>query len=137
MGYRIVKQPVARKAKPQKDKGYLAWLHTLPCVITGMSPVEAAHVNTAAPAYGHDGRGKGQKAHDSFALPLDPYMHATQHKGNEMAFWAQYGINPHIYGLVLFGIYSRHKDKHEATERATLFINQQISPAATPKSGNV
>jgi hypothetical protein len=124
MGFRIAHREVAPKARPQKDPDYLSWLHTLPCIVSGRTPIQAAHVNTAAPEYGHDGRGKGQKAHDCYALPLHWELHDQQGRMNELDFWKAQGINPYASGLVLFAIYSRHKDKHEATQRATHFIEK-------------
>lgn len=124
----------APKRPPQKDPEYLVWLHTLPCIVSQQSPVQAAHVNTASPRHGHDGRGKGQKAHDSFALPLHHSLHDMQHRGSEMAFWQAHYVDPHLAGLVLYGIYCRHKDNHEATARAIEWIRSgaQFNQRAKP-----
>jgi len=105
------------KKRPEKKKDYLAWLHTLPCVLTGRHGVEAAHTSTAAPEYGHYGRSKGTKAADLFALPLCPEAHRESHGENEMGFWFRNNINPHELALVLWAIYSQY-DEYEATERA-------------------
>ena len=94
------------KAKPAKDDAYLAWIRKLPCVVSGRHPVEAAHLSAGNLAYGHAGRGRSQKASDRWALPLAPDMHAIQHKGDEMTFWSERGINPHMVALALHGAYS-------------------------------
>ena len=95
-----------KTAKARKDGGYLKWLHGIPCIVTGALPVEAAHLSTANPKYGHMGRGKGQKAHDRWALPLSPEEHRLQHHLGEMNYWQyQAGVNPWLTALVLHGLY--------------------------------
>lgn len=114
------------KKRPEKRKDYLAWLHNLPCVVTGQYGVEAAHTSTAAPEYGHYGRAKGTKAADIFALPLSKAMHHDSHQMNEMRWWGMRGINPHELALVLWAIYSQY-DEYEATDRATARIIQVLA----------
>jgi hypothetical protein len=113
-------QPTVPKKRPTKKPDYLAWLHTLPCVVTGRLGVEAAHLSTAEPWYGHYGRAKGTKAPDIFALPLHPDEHRIQHSMAEMEYWHEY-VNPHILALILWAIYSMY-DEQEATERASARI---------------
>lgn len=103
--------------RPAKRKDYLAWLHTLPCVVTGQFVVQAAHVSFSAPWHGHYGRAKGTKAPDRFTLPLCIAEHARQHSMNERDYWDSVGINPHELANTLFGIFSDY-DEYEATERA-------------------
>lgn len=112
--------PVAygKDTKPVKNKGYLAWLHQLPCVITGLTDIDAAHVNFPNPAYGAPGRGKGRKASDRWCLPLAKHLHRLQHQGNERDFWFQHFINPHVLCLTLWGLYcERGDDGLEEAER--------------------
>ena len=98
-----------KTAKARKDSGYLAWLHSVPCIVTGTLPVEAAHLSTANPKYGHMGRGKAQKAHDRWALPLSHDQHLLQHFEGEARYWvAQWEIreiDPYLTALVLHGLY--------------------------------
>lgn len=97
-----------KTAKARKDSGYLAWLHGVPCIVTGTLPVEAAHLSTANPKYGHMGRGKGQKAHDRWALPLSAEQHRWQHHLGEDYYWACRRIevsDPYLTALVLHGLY--------------------------------
>lgn len=101
------------KAKPAKKAGYLAFLHKLPCVVSGRYGVQAAHISFAAPQYLHYGRGKGHKADDRWALPLSPEAHAEQHSGNEAAYWAAQGIDPHLLALVIYGAWSAMGDDAE------------------------
>lgn len=123
IAYQIAKtsQPVAgMQTGPVKSKTYLSWLHDLPCVVTGMEPVQAAHVSFANARYGAPGRGKGRKVSDRWALPLSAEKHDEQHKGNEKAFWVAQGINPHLVACILWGMWSERKDG--ATEAARKMI---------------
>lgn len=124
MAFEIRKSaPIAfPKRKPAKSKDYLSFLHSLPCVVTGATTVQAAHVSFAAPRYGHYGRSKGTKAPDRFALPLSPEEHARQHSMNEAAYWASVGINPHILALTLWGLFTDMGD--DAEPFAIAVINQ-------------
>ncbi len=87
------------KGKPAKKADYLAFLHTLPCVVTGRSPVQAAHVSFKAPQFGAYGRGKGHKVSDRWALPVCADAHEDQHRHNEEQWWANLRINPHLLAL--------------------------------------
>lgn len=125
MSHRIAHSPTAftlhpKRAKSGKDSSYLEWLHSLPCVVTGSRPVEAAHLSTANVFYGHMGRGKGQKADDRWALPLAPALHAKQHAGNEMAFWKWTGIDPHRLALVLHALW----EQGASADYAAIIIEQ-------------
>ena len=122
MAMRLAPREIQPKAPPVKAKSYLAWLHDLPCVISGRRPVEAAHVNFANPALGAMGRGKGQKASDRWALPLHPDLHRAQHDfGDERRWWELQGINPHQIGLILWGLWKeRGADATPQAERIIL-----------------
>lgn len=112
------------KAKAKKERGYLGFLHELPCAATGVYGVEAAHVSFAAPEYGHYGRAKSSKASDRWALPLSPEAHRRQHSMNERDYWLSVGKNPHELALVIYGLWSEHGD--DAIPYATAVINQRI-----------
>ncbi|WP_029620207.1 DUF968 domain-containing protein [Pseudorhizobium marinum] len=115
------------KIKPSKNKGYLSFIHKLPCVVTGRYGVEAAHLSMAAPQFGHYGRGKGRKAPDRWVLPLSRESHYEQHQDGEERFWSRTGINPHILALTIFGLYSDMGD--DAQPFATAIINQVLANA--------
>lgn len=118
----------ATKAKPRKSRDYLAFLHLLPCVVTGSrSDIQAAHVSFANPLLGHFGRGKGTKAPDRWALPLCAEEHTRQHSMNEEAYWRSVGIDPHQLALVIHGLWSDHGD--DAAPRAEIAINQRLAGA--------
>ncbi|MBW3096856.1 DUF968 domain-containing protein [Pseudohoeflea coraliihabitans] len=123
MAFRIAPaEPVAysKATRAVKAKPYLEWLHGLPCVVTGRMGVEAAHVSFANPALGAPGRGKGQKVSDRWAVPLHPDEHRRQHGMNEQEYWRSVGINPHMVGLVLWGLYSERKS--DGTDAAKMLI---------------
>ena len=105
----VQRDPVPTK-RAKKEAGYLAFIHDLPCAVTGRYGVEAAHVSFASPWHGHYGRGKQTKAPDRFALPLHPDAHRDQHGANERAWWDARGINPHELANTLWGIYCDQSD---------------------------
>lgn len=129
--FRIAHQAASPAATPKtkaaKSEGYLAFIHQLPCCVTGVRMVEAAHLSMAAPRYAHYGRGKGSKAHDRWALPVSPEQHRRQHSMSERDFWAGVGINPHILALTLWGLWSDMGD--DAEPFAGAIINQHLAEA--------
>lgn len=88
----------SRRTKRRRSDGgdFLAFLRTLPCLVTGSyNSVQAAHVNYADLRYGKLGRGKSQKDDDSWAVPLSEKEHAYQHAfGDEERYWKSVGIDP-------------------------------------------
>lgn len=93
------------KTKPVKSKDYLSFIHLLPCVVSGVHEVQAAHISFAALRYGHFGRGKSTKAHDRWCLPLSAACHAKQHSMNEQDYWRSVGIDPHLLCLIIWGLF--------------------------------
>lgn len=122
------RDPEPPKKRPAKRADYLAWIHELPCCVTGRTGVQAAHLSYSAPWYGHYGRARGTKAPDRFALPLCPEEHIRQHSMNEEAYWRGVGIDPHLLALTLFGIFNDY-DQFEATQRATARIMSGLTAA--------
>lgn len=109
------------KNKTTKNKSYLSFIRTLPCCVTKTQGVEAAHLSFPSPEYAHYGRAKGKKASDRWALPLSPYEHRRQHSMNEEAYWLDVGIDPHKLALVIWGLWTEHKEGAEPY--ATAVIN--------------
>lgn len=118
MAFRIAHsspQTAGKNTKGIKSAGYLSWLHSLPCVVTGTSPVEAAHVSYANAHYGAPGRGKGGKVSDRWAISLSPEQHRRQHSMNEALYWREVGIDPHDLACRLWGLWNERGDAaHEA-----------------------
>lgn len=121
-------EPEPPKRRPKKRADYLAFLHHLPCVVTGRMGVQAAHLSYANVFHGHFGRGKQTKAPDRFALPLCPEEHAAQHSMNERAYWESKGIEPHALANTLFGLWNDY-DEPEAITYCTNRIMQGLAVA--------
>lgn len=111
-------QPTGKNSAPVKDKPYLEWLHELPCIVTGKTPVEAAHISYAAPEYGKLGRAKSQKESDRWAVPLHKDEHDRQHSMNERKYWRSVGIDPCSVALSLHAAFPD-------TERGLLIIRSR------------
>ena len=95
------------KRSRQKSKPYLEWLHELPCVITGSSPVEACHIRFGDLIYGKPHSGAAEKPDDIWCLPMTPEMHRAQHAMSERLFWFREGIKPLEVCALLFVHYTR------------------------------
>jgi len=88
------KNPKASRGRV-RDNGYLAFLRRQPCCLaTGECEgrTEAAHIRTHKP--GEPPTGMQRKPDDNRATPLCMFHHWLQHRGNEMAFWRTYGLDP-------------------------------------------
>lgn len=98
--------PAKGKKRPREtDEKHLAWIRTQPCVITGLRPVEAAHVRYGDPFYGKRETGGGEKPSDKWAVPLSCLMHRQQHDaGDERAWWEAKGIDPLRLALALYSV---------------------------------
>jgi len=97
--------PSKGQKRPRKQDGkHLAWIRTLPCLVTSQYGVEAAHIRYAAPAYGKRETGKAEKPDDRWTVPLSPEMHRSQHDTNEQKFWEQHKIDPCQVALALHGV---------------------------------
>lgn len=101
MGFAIRRPPTAfsedpsdRSQKRIKDDGHLAFIRTLPSVLSGQFGCEACHIRYGDPTYRKKHTGKAQKPDDAWALPLTPTEHRDQHDGNEREWWMSKGIDP-------------------------------------------
>lgn len=111
-GFRILRADTAFSNAPSKgqkrprieDGKHLAWLRTLPCVISGRRPVEAAHIRFGDPVYGKRETGGQERPSDMWCLPVHPDLHREQHSGSEKAFWAKHGIDPCRTALALYAV---------------------------------
>lgn len=90
---------------------HLAWIRTLPSLVRGDGPVEAAHVRYADVAVGKRYTGMAEKPSDCWVVPLAHAVHMSQHAaGDERRWWADEGINPLIIAALLFV----HSGDHDA-----------------------
>ncbi|MBO6755696.1 MAG: hypothetical protein JJ902_05185 [Roseibium sp.] len=103
------------------DKPYTAWLHELPCVVTGYigEEIQQAHIRFADAAADKDLTGGGRKPDDFWSLPLHWMEHARQHSMGERAYWEMVGKDPLALCRQLHAM-------HPATRRATTFILSQV-----------
>lgn len=87
-----------------KSKEYLSYIHTLPCIICGATPVQAHHLLRTPDEIDEEeacflipkkhGRGMGRKSGDEWAIPLCPRHHAELHaNGDETRYLQQMGID--------------------------------------------
>src|SRR5882762_7647663 len=95
----------SRRTKRQRvdSKGHLAFIRSLPCIVTGSTTdIDAAHVSYEDLRYGKLGRGKGQKEEDCWAIPMSRDWHEAQHRSVEKAFWHMRQIDPCRVALALW-----------------------------------
>ena len=70
-----------------RDKAYLAFVASQPCLVCGRRPSHAHHLRFAQP------RAMGLEVSDEFAVPLCNGHHDELHRtGDERAWWARHGI---------------------------------------------
>src|SRR5689334_22685875 len=77
----------SKYARRQGDRAYLAWIRSLPCLICGRRPSEAAHLGT---------RAFGQKCSDRETGPLCDWDHRLgphSHHVLGKKFWNCHAIN--------------------------------------------
>ena len=114
------------KQKAKKSAPYLNYIRQLPCCVTGVMGVEAAHVSYASPWHCAYGRGRGTKVADRWAVPLSSYEHRQQHGMNEHDYWASKQICPHELALTIHGIWTE-LDEYQAIQFASARIMQGIN----------
>lgn len=86
----------------KKLDAHLAWIRTLPSLVRGEGPVQAAHVRYAEIRYGKRLTGMGEKPDDCWTVPLAAEVHRIQHTGSEREFWAKHGIDPLLIAALLW-----------------------------------
>lgn len=90
----------------RNSETHLAFIRTLPCLITGAKPttkiIEAAHIRYSSIAHGKRETGKGEKPHDWWVVPLSQDKHREQHSMSEQDFWAKYQIDPLLVAPLLW-----------------------------------
>lgn len=95
--------PGKKKRPRTQAQDHLRFLRSMPCLITGLRPVEVAHIRFAAPSYGKRSVGMAEKPDDRWTVPLDPGKHREQHSMGEVEFWIKHGIDPIPVALALWG----------------------------------
>lgn len=89
-----------------KHPKHLAWIRTLPCLISMLTrDVDAAHIRYADKEYGKEEPGMARKPDDFWVVPLEHSIHLhEQHAMNERAFWEKYSTDPLRIALALFAV---------------------------------
>jgi hypothetical protein len=86
--------PTDKSQRRIRDAEHLAWIRTLPSIISGQTPCEACHIRYGDPSYRKKRTGMGQKPDDAWCLPMTREEHRSQHGANEATWWSWQGINP-------------------------------------------
>jgi len=77
-----------------RDERHLAWVRTLPSVLSGLYGCDPCHIRYGDPLYRKKRTGKAQKPDDIWVLPMTREEHRSQHSANESLWWSQQGIDP-------------------------------------------
>ena len=99
--------PSGEKVLRLKDKTYLKWVSSQPCLLCLTPKCQAHHLTFAMP------RGFGQKTGDQWAVPLCPAHHSQLHtcgKG-EKDFWKDLDIDAEVIATTL---YQYHLDQKKS-----------------------
>lgn len=86
----------------EKAAAHLEFIRTLPSLVPGRGPVEAAHIRYPDPRYCKPATGMAEKPSDKFAVPLAAEAHRSQHSTGERAWWASKGIDPVLIAALLW-----------------------------------
>lgn len=81
---------------------HLAFIRTLPSLVPGAGPVEAAHIRYGEHAYGKPFTGMGEKPSDCWVVPLAHDVHMDQHRHGERQWWLDQGIDPLLIAALLW-----------------------------------
>lgn len=101
-----------------KNDAHLDFIRSLECVSCGDdTSTEAAHLRSDSLEFGKRHTGMGEKPADAWTLPLCGRCHREQHKGNELNFWTNLGVNPFVLALSLFAASGDHELAQEVISR--------------------
>lgn len=112
-----------KTTKRIEDAGHLAFIRTLPSVVSGQYGVEACHLRFGDPRHRKPKTAMGRKPDDWFVLPLTPEEHRDQHSTNERLWWTRQGIEDPC-GIAL-ALYAVTGDQEEA-EKLIAAIHRRI-----------
>ncbi len=86
--------PSSKQTKRITDDKHLAFIRTLPSVISGAYGCDACHIRYGDPVYRKKHTGGQQKPDDAWTVPMTRDEHREQHDGDERVFWQRQGIDP-------------------------------------------
>ncbi|ALN73565.1 hypothetical protein [Aureimonas sp. AU20] len=81
-----------KTTKRIEDKDHLAFIRTLPSVVSFQTGVEACHIRFGEPLHRKPKTAGGRKPDDWHVLPLTPEEHREQHSMNERHWWTRQGF---------------------------------------------
>ncbi|MER5171617.1 hypothetical protein [Thioclava kandeliae] len=81
------------------ERAYFAWLHELPCCVSGRIDIDIAHTGRLS-----EGKGIGRKAALNTCLPLSKPLHRYE-EANREGFWLNVGVDPLPNAQRLWDIY--------------------------------
>jgi hypothetical protein len=114
----------AKKRPREHSEPHLKFIRRLPCVVCGKRDVEAAHIRSGALRHGKPEGATSEKPHDRWSLPLCTAHHREQHSMNELAFYAQFGIDPFVTALALWAE-TGNEDAAEVIVRESRLASQE------------
>ncbi len=79
--------------KTPRDKSYLEFVRSKPCIVSESEYGVVAHHCRYAP----HGGGMGLKPSDYRCVPLNQFYHRKLHDQGEKSFWQDHGICPEVY----------------------------------------
>lgn len=74
-----------KKQEVIRDEKHRRFIASLPCIVSGASNVQCAHLRIGAQA------GLGRRPSDDLCLPLSVEEHAKQHATSELKYYYPYG----------------------------------------------
>jgi len=103
-GVIVIKKPVR-----ERDREHLRFVASQPCLVCGRTPSDAHHLKFVEP------RAMGRKVSDRSTVPICRLHHRELHRrGNELAWWQTYGIDPLPIAVRLWA--ATHADAPAAPE---------------------
>ena len=123
--------PATRTKRPRRKVGsHLEFIRSLPCVVSGMTPVDAAHIRFGDESYAKRETGMGEKPNDWWTVPLHRDLHQDQHAHNEREWWASKRIDPLKTALIL---YANSGDHETCSRYIEMWPNRAFDPRDLPK----
>ncbi len=71
---------------------YFGWIAALPCIVSGATPVQVAHIRGCDSWWGKELPGMGRKPSIPYVVPLTHKLHIEQERGN-WRFWKKHGMD--------------------------------------------
>lgn len=94
-----------------KHRQFVKGLPCICCLVEGLElqADDPMHIRSGSDVHGKEPEGGARTADDRWTLPGCRRHHDGQHHGgDELAFWRQFGIDPFLLALVLWGLTGNH-----------------------------